>query len=114
MRFEYKPWKETETPLFPVNPLEYSDRTPYNLVRRVMRQAARRQKVLPDRISFIDALRWLQEALPGEELRRLKVNPDRPGRVEPRVRKRRPKQFPLMKKPRAVLRKELLEQNDTA
>ena len=28
-------------------------------------------------------------------------------RVEPRVRKRRPKQFPVMKRPRAVLRKAL-------
>jgi hypothetical protein len=86
----------------------------YNLVRRVMRQASHEQQVVPDRISFVDALRWLQYALPGEELRPLKVNPDRPDRVEPRVRKRRPKQFPLMKKPRAVLRKALLQQNDTA
>jgi hypothetical protein len=37
------------------------------------------------------------------------VNPERPGRYEPRVRKRRPKQYPLMKKPRSVLRKGLLE-----
>ena len=35
------------------------------------------------------------------------VNPERPERVEPRVRKRRPKQFPVMKRPRAVLRKAL-------
>ncbi len=34
----------------------------------------------------------------------LVVNPERRGRFEPRVRKRRPKQFPGMKKPRAVLR----------
>jgi Transposase DDE domain len=86
----------------------------YNLVRRVMRQAGRQQKVLPDRISFVDALRWLRHALPGEELRRLTVNPNRPERVEPRVRKRRPKKFSLMKKPRAVLRKLLLQQNDAA
>jgi hypothetical protein len=32
----------------------------YNLVRLVMAQAARRQQVLIDRISFIDAVRWLQ------------------------------------------------------
>jgi hypothetical protein len=37
----------------------------------------------------------------------LRVNPKRPGRVEPRVRKRRPKQYPLMKKPRSALRKQL-------
>jgi hypothetical protein len=79
----------------------------YNLVRRVMCEAARRQEVAPDRISFIDAWRWLRHARPGDQLPDLVVNPDRPGRFEPRVRKRRPKNFPLMKRPRAVLRKEL-------
>jgi hypothetical protein len=81
----------------------------YNLVRRVMAAAAARQKVSPERISFTDAWRWLQEARPGEPLPRLKVNPLRPGRAEPRVRKRRPKQYPLLTKPRrqaqAALRK---------
>jgi hypothetical protein len=80
----------------------------YNLVRRVMSEAARRQQVAPDRISFADALRWLREADRGEELPRLRVNRERPGRVEPRVKKRRPKQFKLMNKPRAVLRDALL------
>ncbi|WP_375492741.1 hypothetical protein [uncultured Nostoc sp.] len=32
---------------------------------------------------------------------------DRPGRSEPRVRKRRPKAYPLMTKPRHELRKQL-------
>jgi hypothetical protein len=36
------------------------------------------------------------------------VVPDRPNRVEPRVRKRRPKHFSLMTRPRAVLKRELL------
>jgi hypothetical protein len=82
----------------------------YNLVRRVMLEAARQQAVEPDRISFADALRWLREAKRGEDLPPLKVNPQRRGRVEPRVRKRRPKQFKLMTQPRAVLRKKLLHQ----
>jgi hypothetical protein len=82
----------------------------YNLVRRVMTEAARRQQVLPHRISFVDALRWLREAERGEELPRLRVNPERPGRVEPRVKKRRPKQFKLMTEPRAVLREALLHE----
>jgi len=34
----------------------------YNLVRQVMLQAAGRQRVDVRRISFIDALRWLQSA----------------------------------------------------
>lgn len=36
-----------------------------------------------------------------------KAVPDRPGRSEPRVRKRRPKIYPLMTKPRHELRKQL-------
>ncbi len=86
----------------------------YNLVRLVMVEAARRQGVDVERISFVDAMRWLVEAKPGDELPELVVNPDRPGRVEPRVRKRRPKQYPLMTKPRSVLRKALLTQGVNA
>ena len=86
----------------------------YNLVRRVMEEAGRRQGVEPERVSFVDALRWLQEARPGDELPPLVVNPDRPGRVQPRVRKRRPKQYPLMTRPRDELRKALLKQRPAA
>jgi hypothetical protein len=84
--------------------------TVYNLVRRVMVEAADRQRVAPHRVSFVDALRWLRQARPGGPMPVLVVNPDRPGRAEPRVRKRRPKQYPVMKRPRAVLRQELLQQ----
>jgi hypothetical protein len=83
----------------------------YNLVRMTVLQAAQRQGVPPERISFVDALRWLATAKPGDELPDLVVLPLRPGRVEPRVRKRRPKEYDLMKKPRAVLRQELLAQS---
>lgn len=83
----------------------------YNLVRMTVLEAARRQGVPPERISFIDALRWLATARPGDELPELVVNPARPGRVEPRVRKRRPKEFPVMKKPRAALQQELWAQS---
>ena len=76
----------------------------YNLVRVAMCEAAGRQGVMAERISFVDALRWLRGAEEGEEMPELVVNPSRPGRYEPRVRKRRPKQYPLMKKPRAELR----------
>ena len=82
----------------------------YNLVCVVMMEASRRQAVATERISFVDALRWLIEAKPGEALARLVVNPDRPGRYEPRVRKRRPKAYPLMTEPRSVLRNRLLTQ----
>ena len=83
----------------------------YNLVRMTMLQAAQRQGVPLERISFVDALRWLATAKPGDELPDLVVLPLRPGRIEPRVRKRRPKEYDLMKKPRAVLRQELLAQS---
>jgi hypothetical protein len=49
----------------------------YNLVRRVMEQAARQQNTSADRISFIDALRWLLWARPGAAIPRLIVNPRR-------------------------------------
>jgi len=86
----------------------------YNLVRRVMAEAARKQRVSPWRISFVDALRWLRESERGEELPALKVNPERPGRVEPRKRKRRPKQYGLLNKPRAELREALLHNSSTS
>jgi hypothetical protein len=82
----------------------------YNLVRRVMRAAAERQGVAEARISFVDALRWLRQARPGEELPDLVVHPDRPGRFDPRVKKRRPKGYPRMTRPRAELKKKLRKQ----
>jgi hypothetical protein len=80
----------------------------YNLVRLVMLEASRRQNVPVERISFVDALRWLTEACPGAALPKLVVNPDRADRAEPRVKKRRPKQYDLMKQPRSELHKALL------
>jgi hypothetical protein len=80
----------------------------YNLVRLVMPPASRQQKVPLDRISFIDALRWLRDASADTLISPLLVNPARPNRLEPRVIKRRRKEFTLMKKPREVLRKALL------
>src|SRR5207248_11469722 len=71
----------------------------YNLVRLVMLEAARRQQVPLERISFIDALRWLRDANPETLLSPLVVNPVRPNRLEPRVIKRRLKEYNLMKKP---------------
>jgi hypothetical protein len=79
----------------------------------VMMEAAARQGVDVERISFIDAYRWLCE-MKKDGLPKLVVNPTRPGRFEPRVRKRRPKEYPLMKKPRSELRKSLLEQQVAA
>jgi Transposase DDE domain len=79
----------------------------YNLVRSVMVESARAQGVEPDRIGLLDTLRWLIGQEGGEDLSVLVVNPSRRGRVEPRVVKRRPKQYMRMTKPRADLRKQL-------
>ena len=86
----------------------------YNLIRSVMVASAGVQKVKVDRVGFLDALRWLIEPGPGGDIGQILINPNRPDRVEPRVRKRRPKQFPLMKLPRAELRKRLLEKHIAA
>ncbi len=85
----------------------------YNLVRLVMIEAAGRQKVDVERISFIDASRWLTAAYVGEPLSRLVVNPHRPNRYEPRVRKRRPKEYTMMTKARTELRKSLTAKPDS-
>jgi hypothetical protein len=59
--------------------------------------------------SPIDALRWIAEGADPATLDRLLVLPLRPGRFEPRVRKRRPKQFPVMQKPRGRLKEDLMK-----
>lgn len=76
----------------------------YNLVRLIMMESAKQQHVDVDRISFVDALRWLLQAKGGCRIDELIVNRRRPGRFEPRVKKRRPKEYDLMKKPRAELK----------
>jgi hypothetical protein len=82
----------------------------YNLAHAVMPEAARRQRVDPSRVSFLDAARWPQNADPGEPLPDLVVNPGREGRHEPRVTRTRHGAYPAMTKPRAVLRKALKKQ----
>ena len=86
----------------------------YNLVRLVMLQAAQDQSVPVDRISFVDAVRWLASALDEVPTLRLRTNPHRPGRWEPRAVKRRPKEYDRLNKPRDVLRKLLLVKRDKA
>jgi Transposase DDE domain len=77
----------------------------YNLIRAAMVQAAQRQQIADaNRISFINALRWLRALLsvvltgPTPDLI---VNPIRSDRYHPRVKKRRMKEYDLMNKPRS-------------
>jgi hypothetical protein len=86
----------------------------YNLIHMVMLAAGRRQRVDPGRISFIDTVRWLLSARPGEPLPDLVVNPLRPGRHEPRVIKDRQDKYKVMTKPRAKLRISLIKQGKEA
>ncbi len=98
----------------------------YNLVRKVMAEAALTKGLCPRQLSFAGALqileqfRWLQ-LFGSEEMRRVvtvvlwmavathEVG-NRPGRVEPRRVKRRPKSYPPLTKPRQEARAELLSQ----
>jgi len=86
----------------------------YNLVHVVMLEAARRQGVAVDRISFVDTIRWLLSALPGEEMPSLILNPRRPDRHEPRVIKDLQDTYRKMVKPRQELRKALKKQAKAA
>jgi hypothetical protein len=97
----------------------------YNLIRTVMFDAAKGSEVRLEQLSFKSALMrfglwcaglrssirirvWLlgYQAMLKDLARDL--NPDRPGRYEPRVVKRRPKPFPRMQQPRQVLRQQLV------
>jgi len=80
----------------------------YNLVRLVMLSAARTREVAVERISFVDALRWLAQADEHSPPPIVRINRLRPNRCEPRVRKRRPKEFTRMNAPRCQLRQQLL------
>lgn len=73
----------------------------YNLVRLAVLHAAQAQGVSPRRISFVDAMRWLAARLLGlRGVSRLIANPDRAGRSQLRVIRRRYKQYDLLRKPR--------------
>ena len=98
----------------------------YNLVRAVMAQAAHLGRVLPRQLSFKGALQMLnafEENLRHCPLGRLALRhahllagiaqmklPHRPGGVEPRALKRRPKPFQLLTEPRQILRARLTAQ----
>jgi hypothetical protein len=79
----------------------------YNLVRTVIARAAARQAITPDRVSFVDALRWLLAAEPGEPPADLVTNPRRLGRHEPRVIKDLQDTYRKMVLPRSEMKKQL-------
>lgn len=81
----------------------------YNLVRKVMAEAAAGQGVEADRISFTDATRWLLYSGPGTPLPRLLVNKQRARPTEPRAVKHGGRRFPKLKHPRRTLQQPAAE-----
>ena len=78
----------------------------YNLVRLAMLRRARARGVSVGRVSFADALRWVCSRMLGlSGVAELIINPLRAGRREPRVIRRRMKEYNLMKRPRAELKR---------
>jgi hypothetical protein len=96
----------------------------YNLIRGVMATAAVTSGKTPSSVSFKGTMQTLNQFLPNLlaitgvqawlrnllELVAAHVVGDRPNRVEPRVIKRRSKNYQLMNRPRRILRK-LLQTN---
>jgi hypothetical protein len=72
----------------------------YNAVRLVMIHAAEVAGVPPDRVSFVDVLRWLELGCPGRRLPPFLVNPKRSRSPAPRIVRRRPKRGAIMTRPR--------------
>ena len=70
-----------------------------------MVRAAARQGTTPDRVSFLDAVRWLLSAGPGDDLPDLVINPKRDGRHEPRVVKDLQDTYRKMTLPRRQMRR---------
>ncbi|HEV2293263.1 MAG TPA: IS4 family transposase, partial [Tepidisphaeraceae bacterium] len=77
----------------------------YNLVRLAMLKAAARQGVAPSRVSFVDAMRWLACRMLGlAGVDTLIVNPNRHGRCQLRVIRRRMKAYDLLVRPREQMK----------
>jgi len=97
----------------------------YNLIRRTMLQSAQEAGVLPRSLSFTAAVQtigvnWLLMVLDDDKLTARLIGAalegmavhtvgNRPGRVEPRAIKRRPKEHALLTKPRNEARADLLK-----
>ena len=95
----------------------------YNIIRSLMWEASMEHGVDPARVSFkgtlqrVTAMSGLSASATSQQANHMwtvllyalaaDLVPHRPDRIEPRVRKRRPKAYPLMTKPRAELKAQL-------
>jgi hypothetical protein len=103
-------------------------RAAYNLIRTIMAQAATKHGIEPRSISFKGAVQMLEAfqpliAIQGQDNSTLLVRlyqqvldaiaahrvADRPDRYEPRLRKRRPKHYGFLRKPRPETKRDLLK-----
>jgi hypothetical protein len=99
----------------------------YNLIRTLMWDAGCRRRISPLRLSLKGAIQEVMALWPYSAIARKNVDlarfydsllrgiashkvPNRPNRNEPRVRKRRPKNYRLMTKPRDQYKKDLTPQ----
>ncbi len=73
----------------------------YNLIRLAMLTFAQTQRHTVERVSFIDAMRYLAMRMLGLfGVANLRLNPHRPGRRQLRVIRRRIKEYDLLMEPR--------------
>lgn len=92
----------------------------YNLIRVLMAQAALASGLLPRELSFKHTvqlwLQWVARHTRGTEASQLEALfcliaqievGNRPGRLEPRARKRRPKPYPWLKVPRRIAKQQI-------
>jgi len=98
----------------------------YNLIRLLMAQAALLADIIPRQLSFKHTLQlwvaWRQNGTGSYDDSQLatlfiliaqRQVGNRPGRIEPRAMKRRPKPFPLLTKPRSVAREDVRKYGHT-
>ena len=90
----------------------------YNVIRLLMAQAACNAGIDPRELSFKHTVQlwteWISRGLSAAQddgrlftlIAQCRVG-NRPGRIEPRMRKRRPKPYPWLKVPRAHARKKI-------
>lgn len=97
----------------------------YNFIRVIMAEACSQHDAMPNQISFKGTVQLLNEMMPhflnadtnknkrmyAELLKQIVKNKvgNRPGRIEPRVVKRRRKPFPALNRPRIVEKKRLMK-----
>lgn len=104
----------------------------YNLIRTIIAQAAAKHDRLPRTISFKGTIQTLEALQPiisiiGQHKQKIRADmyshlldaivmhevANRPNRFEPRLRKRRPKHYAFLRKPRDIVKREMASKRNT-